>query len=152
VVDLVGYSAGGVVARHWVRDYDGDAVARRVVTIGSPHHGTGVSSLATEAGGCPPASEPLRPDRDFLRRLNAGDETPAGPLWITLRTENDRTVTPSTSADLEGALTLAVQQYCPEATTSHGQLPSSAVVLSVLPLVLDEAKLTPPGRDQVVCG
>ncbi|MGB3257580.1 MAG: hypothetical protein WBG89_07055 [Ornithinimicrobium sp.] len=151
-VDLVGYSAGGVVARLWVRDYDGGQVARRVVTIGSPHHGTGVSSLATEAGGCPPACEQLRPDSDFLRRLNAGDETPAGPRWITLRTENDRTVTPSRSADLEGALTLAVQQYCPQATTSHGQLPSSAPVLSVLPLVLAEADLTPPGRDQVACG
>ncbi len=151
-VDLVGFSAGGVVARLWVRDYGGDEVTRRVVTIGSPHHGTGVSSLATEAGGCPEACEQLRPDSDLLRRLNAGDETPEGPQWITFRTENDQTVTPSTSADLEGALSIRVQEYCPQATTSHGQLPSSPVVLSALPLVLADAEATAPSVDQIDCG
>ncbi len=151
-VDLVGYSAGGIVARLWVRDHDGHEVTRRVVTIGSPHHGTGVSSLATEAGGCPRACEQLRPDSDLLRRLNAGDETPGGPQWITFRTENDQTVTPSTSADLDGALNIPVQQYCPRATTSHGQLPSSELVLSVLPLVLADVEPTLPQTDQVDCG
>ena len=151
-MDLVGYSAGGVVARLWVRDFGGDQVARRVVTLGSPHHGTGVSSLATEAGGCPPACEQLRPDSDLLRRLNAGDETPEGPEWVTVRTENDRTVTPSISADLEGALSMAVQQFCPQATTSHGRLPSSPMVLSVLPLVLAEADPTLPPKEGVACG
>ncbi len=151
-VDLVGFSAGGVVARLWVRDYGGDEVTRRVVTMGSPHHGTGVSSLATEAGGCPPACEQLRPDSDLLRRLNAGDETPDGPQWVTFRTENDQTVTPSTSADLEGALSIPVQEYCPQATTSHGQLPSSPVVLSALPLVLADAETTAPFADQIDCG
>ncbi len=150
-VDVVGYSAGGVVARLWARDMGGDTVARRVVTIGSPHHGTGVSSLATEAGGCPQACEQLRPGSDVLRRLNAGEETPAGPEWITFRTENDQTVTPSISADLEGALNIAVQRYCPSATTSHGQLPSSAIVLSALPLVLDNNTPSLPPLENLDC-
>lgn len=151
-VDLVGFSAGGVVARLWVRDYGGDEVSRRVVTMGSPHHGTGVSSLATEAGGCPPACEQLRPDSDLLRGLNAGDETPDGPQWVTFRTEDDQTVTPSTSADLDGALNIAVQEFCPQATTSHGQLPSSPLVLSALPLVLADAEPSQPSAGQVECG
>lgn len=126
-------------------------MTRRVVTIGSPHHGTGVASLATEAGGCPEACEQLRPDSDLLRGLNAGDETPQGPVWITFRTQEDQTVTPSTSADLQGALNIPVQQYCPAATTSHGQLPSSPVVLAVLPRVLDSDEPTTPPDDSVDC-
>jgi triacylglycerol esterase/lipase EstA (alpha/beta hydrolase family) len=39
-IDLVGYSAGGVIARLYVRDEGGASVVRRVLTIGSPQHGT----------------------------------------------------------------------------------------------------------------
>ena len=87
-VDVIGYSAGGVVARLWVRDHGGAARARRVLTLGSPHHGTSQAALGRElAGGCPTACEQLVPDSDLLRRLNAGDETPDGPLWVTVRSE-----------------------------------------------------------------
>ncbi len=151
-VDLIGFSAGGVVARLWVNELGGDVLARRVVTIASPHHGTILSSLASEIGMCPDACEQLRPDSDVLRDLNAGDETPAGPEWITLRSDNDRTVTPSTSADLEGALNIGVQQFCPEARTGHLQLPSSPVVLTTLPLVLDTGEPAAPAEGSIDCG
>ena len=78
-VDIIGYSAGGVVARLYVRDEGGASVVRRVLTLGSPHHGTDVAALAEEAaGGCPKACEQLATGSDLLRRLNAGDETPEG--------------------------------------------------------------------------
>ena len=47
-VDVVGYSAGGVIARLFVRDDGGDSVVRRVLTLGSPHHGTDVAALAEQ--------------------------------------------------------------------------------------------------------
>jgi triacylglycerol lipase len=132
-VDVVGYSAGGVIARLFVRDEGGASVVRRVLTLGSPHHGTEVAAIAQDvAGGCPAACEQLATGSDLMRRLNAGDETPAGPLWITVRTDDDRTVTPSDSAELDGALNIDVQQVCAGSTTSHGELPGDPVVLATL--------------------
>ena len=143
-VDVIGYSAGGVVARLWVRD-GGAAVTRRVLTIGSPQHGTTQAALGAErAGGCPAACEQLIPGSDVLRRLNAGDETPAGPVWITVRSTADRVVTPVESAALDGALNLVVQDSCPAATTSHGSLPADPVTLAALDSTLGTAPPEPP--------
>ena len=144
-VDVVGYSAGGVIARLFVRDEGGDSVVRRVLTLGSPHHGTDVATLAAQVGGgCPQACEQMATGSELLRRLNAGDETPAGPRWITVRTEVDRTVTPSASAALDGALNIDVQQVCPGSTTTHGGLPSDPVVLATLDSALGAGPPRPP--------
>ncbi len=132
-VDVVGYSAGGVVARLWVRDHGGGSVARRVLTLGAPHHGTSQAALGLQlAGRCPTACEQLVPDSDLLRALNAGDETPDGPVWMTLRSSADQVVTPVDSAALDGALNLLVQDFCPGATTGHPALPSDPVTLATL--------------------
>ena len=53
------------------------------------------------------------PGSELLRRLNARDETPAGPAWVTLRSTADQVVTPVDSAALDGALDVAVQDLCP---------------------------------------
>ena len=149
-VDVVGYSAGGVVVRLWVRDHGGDAQARRVLTLGSPQHGTSVAALGAEvAGGCPVACEQLLPDSALLRRLNAGDETPAGPAWATVRSDDDEVVTPTSSAALDGALNLRIQDLCPAATTPHGGLPGDPVVLAALATVLGTG---PPTAPAPTCG
>jgi triacylglycerol lipase len=136
-VDVIGYSAGGVVARLWLRDGGGADVARRVLTVGSPQHGTSQAALAAEfAGGCPDACEQLVPDSDLLRRLNAGDETPDGPVWATIRSTTDQVVTPVDSAALSGALNIVVQDVCPGATVAHGDLPGHPVVFAALDSVL----------------
>jgi triacylglycerol lipase len=136
-VDLVGYSAGGVIARIFVRDDGGDSVVRRVLTLGSPHHGTDVATLAEQVGGgCPKACEQMVTGSDLVRRLNAGDETPDGPRWITVRTEDDHTVTPTDSAELAGALNIDIQRECPGSGTTHAGLPADPVVLATVDSVL----------------
>lgn len=148
-VDVVGYSAGGVVARLWVREDGGDALARRVLTLGSPQHGTSQAALGQQlAGSCPVACEQLVPGSDLLRRLNAGDETPDGPQWATIRSTADQVVTPVDSAALEGALNIVIQDICPAATTSHPGLPGDPVVLAALATVLGVgAPQAPSGVD-----
>lgn len=123
-VDLVGYSAGGVVVRYYVAELGGAAHVRRVVTVAAPHHGTDLAALATSIGGgaCPEACRQLDPDSDLLRELNRDDETPAGPLWLSLWTETDRTVVPADSAVLDGAVSLALQQACGTGPLSHGEV------------------------------
>ncbi len=140
-VDVIGYSAGGVVARLWVDREGGAGIARRVVSIGSPQHGTDVAALALEvAGSCPLACEQLAPDSDLLRVLNAGDETPDGPQWVTVSSTGDNVVTPTDSARLEGALNVVVQEFCPDRTTGHGALPADPVTLETLTTSLGPAE------------
>ncbi len=137
-VDVVGYSAGGVIARLWVRDYGGGDVARRVVTLGSPHHGTDLAGLAGDLtpDTCPVACQQLAGDSDLLRALNAGDETPAGPVWVSIWTTDDQTVVPPDSASLTGALDFSVQSVCSSAHVEHGDLPRDPSVIAMTMLEL----------------
>ena len=139
-VDLVGYSAGGVVARIWARDHP-DQV-RRVVTLGAPHHGTSVAALgaALAPDRCPVACRQLVPGSPLLEQLNAGDETPEGPRWVAVWTEQDEVVTPAASARLDGAVNVPLQSVCPGLSVSHGQLPTAPLVVG---LVLDALAPSP---------
>jgi triacylglycerol lipase len=132
-VDLVGYSAGGIVARLWVADEHPDAV-RRVLTLGSPHHGTSLADLAGDLapGQCPLGCQQLASDSRLLAGLNRGDETPAGPTWVSIWTTQDETVTPPDSARLDGALNLPVQSVCADARVGHGDLPRNPLVQQIV--------------------
>jgi triacylglycerol esterase/lipase EstA (alpha/beta hydrolase family) len=147
-VDIVGFSAGGVIARLWVAD-QGGSVARRVVTLGSPHHGTDLAGLAGDLtpDTCPVGCQQLGPGSDLLRRLNAGDETPEGPRWVSIWTTDDETVVPPDSASIEGALDFAVQSVCPDAQISHGDLPSDPAVIQMTLLELGEDAPALPDAD-----
>jgi triacylglycerol esterase/lipase EstA (alpha/beta hydrolase family) len=128
-VDVVGYSAGGLVARLWVADGNADVV-RRVVTLGSPHHGTSLADLAGDLapGQCPLGCQQMASGSALLAGLNRGDETPEGPTWISIWTTQDQTVTPPDSARLDGALNLTVQSVCADAQVGHGDLPRNPLV------------------------
>jgi triacylglycerol esterase/lipase EstA (alpha/beta hydrolase family) len=133
-VDVVGYSAGGVVTRLWVTDFGGRAITRRVVTLGSPHHGTRVAGLARAfaASSCPTACHQLAPDSPVLGELNGGDVTPSGPLWTTVWTDFDQVVTPPASGRLEGATDVRLQAVCADERVDHSGLPRSPLVAGIV--------------------
>lgn len=142
-VDIVGYSAGGLVARLWVSELGGDGLARRVVTLGAPHHGTTLAGLAEEVapGACSLACQQLAPDSDLLRELNAGDETPDGPAFVSIWTMLDETVTPPDSARLAGALGIVVQSVCADSRVTHSSLVTDPLVAGI---VAEQLRATPP--------
>ncbi|WP_290060379.1 esterase/lipase family protein [Amycolatopsis solani] len=140
-VDVVGYSAGGVVARLWVSRDGGDHQARRVVTLGAPMHGTGLAAAggALVPGGCPIACVQLAPGSALLQEL-AKEPIPATLPWLSLWTEEDETVTPPESARVEGAVNVALQQVCPGNLAAHGDLPTDPAVTEI---VLQALGITP---------
>ena len=143
-VDLVGYSAGGVVARSWAKD--NPSRVRRVVTLGSPHHGTQVAAIgaALAPGACPVACQQLVPGSPLLDALNDDDETPDGPQWLSLWTTRDETVTPPTSARLDGAVNVELQSICPSLQVSHSDLPRDPVVTRLVIGALAAPAVVPP--------
>lgn len=149
-VDVVGYSAGGVVARLWVSELSGGSLARRVVTLASPNHGSDLAALAGDLAPdtCPVACRQLATDSDLLRALNAGDETPAGPRWVAVWTADDQTVVPPDSGRLEGATAFAVQSVCPGLGVSHGEMPRDPAVIAMILLQLGVDPPRLPGPEQ----
>jgi triacylglycerol esterase/lipase EstA (alpha/beta hydrolase family) len=140
----VGYSAGGVVARLWLSQGRDPAPVRRVVSLGSPQHGTQLASLgALVAGQCPTACQQLDPRSDLLAGLNAGSgsEVPDGPVFVSLWTRHDEVVLPPSSAVLAGGINIEIQSVCPASTVTHGQLPSDPLVAA---MVAAELQATPP--------
>ena len=127
-VDVVGYSAGGVAARYWVQELDGREQARRLVTVGSPHHGTEVAEIGTLfAGACPVACRQLLPTSPLLGELDRTDAA-GGPPVVSIWTTLDDVVLPPDSARLAGALNLTVQGVCAGSRVRHGGLPGDPVV------------------------
>lgn len=144
-VDVIGYSAGGVVARLWVDRHDGESAARRVVTLGSPLHGAQLAAVGSVVApdACPPACRQLAPGSSLLTGLDRSALPPQLP-WLSIWTENDETVQPPDSARLAGAVNVALQSLCPGARVSHGALPTDPLVTALVLAAVGTAPLAAP--------
>lgn len=96
-VDLVGHSMGGVVSRYYVALGGGGDRVTNLVTIGSPHRGTGVSGV----GFGRPIRE-LYPGSAFLQRLTAAG-LPASVRVTSIWSSSDALVSNRRTAGLAGA-------------------------------------------------
>ncbi|QKY02573.1 esterase/lipase family protein [Janthinobacterium lividum] len=104
-VILVAHSMGGLVARAWLRRHGARRVAR-IITIGTPHHGTALANLAAGANARQMSRIHGAPDA-WLAQL-AASETPATRALITsMYSHHDNIVAPQSSAQLPGARNLA---------------------------------------------
>jgi triacylglycerol lipase len=133
-VDVVGYSAGGVVAGLWVARDDGAAKARRVVTLGAPLAGTSLAATATVLApdACPAACRQLAPGSAEIAELTRDHVGEALP-WLSVWTADDETVTPpGPASQLAGTVQVQVQGVCPGAEVTHSALPTDPVVTGLV--------------------
>lgn len=149
-VDLVGYSAGGIVVRTYLGQPGVAAHVRHVVLLGSPNHGAQLASLAALLGPrlCSGACAELVPGSALLARLNQlvrGNEFPAGPDVTSIWTALDRTVTPPSSAALAGALNIRLQDVCADSVVGHGDLARDPLAVGLVVRAVDGGLSRQPG-------
>lgn len=144
-VTVVGFSAGGVVARLWDAEDGGAGKADRIITLGSPLNGTRIAAAgnAADPAACPVACQQLVPGSTLLSQLRKIPLT-RRPGWLSLWTENDQVVRPPDSARLAGAINVPLQTVCPNAVIEHGQLPSDPLVIGIVLSELGPGPLTVP--------
>ncbi|HEY1043281.1 MAG TPA: alpha/beta fold hydrolase [Telluria sp.] len=102
-VILVAHSMGGLVARAYLRSH-GSARIARLITLGTPHHGTALAAFAPGRNAAQMRRSPATgAESDWLRELAAA-ETPATRALVTsLLTHHDNIIAPQSSSILEGA-------------------------------------------------
>jgi triacylglycerol esterase/lipase EstA (alpha/beta hydrolase family) len=150
-VDLVGYSAGGIVAALFVADQP--SKVRRVVTIGSPLHGTGLAGLAAGflPSACPQACQEMAPGSAVLKSLSAASPNVTGVPWLSMWTSLDEVVTPADSARFDGADNVELQSICADDQASHTTLPDDALVQGITVKALDSSTLPVPSFSASDC-
>ncbi|MEU1377256.1 alpha/beta fold hydrolase [Streptomyces triculaminicus] len=131
-VDIVGHSQGGMMPRYYVKFLGGAAKVDDLVGIVPSNHGT-KNPLAIPAGWtfCPSCVD-QQVGSDLLKKLNEGDETPAGPDYTVITTRYDEVVIPYTSALLTGPAehltNVVLQDKCPLDLYMHDQATKDPVV------------------------
>jgi pimeloyl-ACP methyl ester carboxylesterase len=129
-VDLVGYSAGGLIARAAVES--DPAVIARVATVASPHRGTaiaGLGAMLADESSCPLACRQLAPESEFLERLRPPGDT---GRWLSVYSASDEVVRPADSSELEGATTVEMSAACGTGPLDHGSIIRSPATWAVV--------------------
>ena len=133
-VAIVAHSMGGLVARAWMRAH-GSARVARLVTLGTPHHGTRLADFGPGANAVQ-----MRRTSGWLRELAASEDAGRRALVTSIFSHHDNIVAPQTSSVLEGARNIAL------GGVGHVALGCNARVLDT---VMAELKALAPAVDAV---
>jgi triacylglycerol esterase/lipase EstA (alpha/beta hydrolase family) len=101
---IVAHSMGGLVARAWLRAHGAARVAR-VITLGTPHHGTSLAGFGVGRNAAQMrrgrANDGLA--NPWLDDLAASESAETRALVTSIYSHHDNIVSPQTSSFLEGA-------------------------------------------------
>ena len=115
-VDIVGHSQGGMMPRFYVKNLGGATKVDDLIGLSPSNHGTDLSVAENEL--CVACNQQAAGSA-FLTDLNAGDETPGDVDYTVVQTRYDEVVTPYTSAFLDGATNVLLQDKCAADASEH---------------------------------
>lgn len=102
---IVAHSMGGLATRAYLRDHGGAHIAK-VITIGTPHHGTGVANYGIGIN-CRQmrwvGSAKDGASSDWLQRLAASEDKNVYALFVSIYSHHDNIISPQISSHLPGA-------------------------------------------------
>jgi triacylglycerol esterase/lipase EstA (alpha/beta hydrolase family) len=121
-VDLIGYSQGGLETRYYLKFLGGADRVGTYVSLGTPQYGSGLANLGRLIGDCLGivACQQMAIGSPFLADLNAGDDTPGAPRYVSIYTAFDALVQPFGRSRLAGdAINVNVTSRCPLRAVGH---------------------------------
>ena len=105
-VSIVGHSQGGMMPRYWIKNLGGKRLLDDLVGIAPSNYGTELNQNDFQDGlGIPNpcvACDQQRAGSRFLRKLNAGDDTPGPGSFTQIATDDDEIIIPYTRCFLRG--------------------------------------------------
>ncbi|NEX61820.1 esterase/lipase family protein [Noviherbaspirillum galbum] len=128
-VIIVAHSMGGLAARAYMRKH-GTARLAKVITLGTPHHGTALAMFGLGLN----TQEMLWKENEqeglaseWLRHLAAREDTAARRLVVSLYSHHDNIIAPQTSSVLEGAANIAFGGIGHVALAGHPAIQSRVI-------------------------
>jgi triacylglycerol esterase/lipase EstA (alpha/beta hydrolase family) len=103
---LVCHSMGGLAARAWLRQHSGAHRVARIITIGTPHHGTALARLSGLIGA--KNARQMHPAKPWLRDMFADESSGYTTMakykpFVCYYSNSDNIVMPASTACLPGA-------------------------------------------------
>lgn len=117
---VVAHSMGGLIARYYLQKLAGDKYIEKLITLGTPHHGTRMAYAVLHTH----AAWQMLPNSVFIKELN--ESTDFLDRIVSIRAKSDLVIKPKTSPILEGAKNIEVN------VIGHVSLKRSAEALQVL--------------------
>lgn len=157
-VDILGFSEGALASRWAIKFWpDVRNSVDDMVGLAALYHGTALGNIGCAKGSCVPALWQFPIGSNFIKALNANDETPGNVSYTSIYTLTDNIVFPqvpkSVSEQGGGATNVPIQSICPIRVVDHVGATADAVAYAV---VLDAftypGPADPSGIDRSVCG
>lgn len=126
---IVAHSMGGLAARAYLRDH-GDIRIAKLITLGTPHHGTGLARFGIGLNTSQmlwTVGEQEGLSSKWLRDLEASEDKSTYKLIVSLYSHHDNIVSPQTSARLEGAKNIEFQGIGHVALASHPEIQAQVI-------------------------